>query len=170
MLMSKAVLVSTAGLIAPSYAQASAAGPSDTAVGGAIFLIALIVLVLFIYIIPSVVAFGRKHPNRWAILAVNVVFGGTGIGWLGSLVWACNAVHLSPTGNNGGESGLNLFVNDAAAATPPAIGVPQSARRVATPSERLDQLQRLLEQGAISAQEHASLRREVLNDAVGLQA
>lgn len=165
-----AVLVSTAGLIAPSYAQASAVGPSDTAVGGAILLFALLAIVLFIYIIPSMVAFARKHPNRWAILAVNVVFGGTGIGWLGSLVWACNAVHLSPTGNNGGESGLNLFVNDVAAVTPTATGMPLSARRDATPSERLDQLQRLLEQGAISADEHSTLRRAVLNDAVGLRA
>lgn len=72
----------------------------------------LLSILLAIYLIPLIVAFVRHHPNRWAIAAINVALGGTGIAWLGSLVWAMGAVHKSPTGSNGGESGLNLFIND----------------------------------------------------------
>jgi hypothetical protein len=67
-----------------------------------------------VYVIPSVVAFRRNHPNRWVIFAINMAFGATIIGWIIALVWAMQAVHLSnlPGGSHGGESGLNLFVND----------------------------------------------------------
>jgi len=67
-----------------------------------------------IYLIPSIVAFRRRYPNRWLILVLNIVFGGTGIGWLGGLVWAFHAAHITrdPEGSNGGESGLNLVAND----------------------------------------------------------
>lgn len=85
---------------------------TDAETGFVFFLLGMLVA----YVIPTVIAFARRHPNRWAILVINVVFGGTGLGWLGSLVWAMSAVHRSPTGNHGGESGLNLFVNDAAVA------------------------------------------------------
>src|SRR5689334_18825073 len=56
-----------------------------------------------IYLIPTIVAFCRSHPNRWLIAVINVTLGGTGIGWLGSLVWACSAAHLNPSGSDGGE-------------------------------------------------------------------
>lgn len=71
-------------------------------------------VVFVVYAVPSIVAFCRRHPNRYAILAINLAFGGTGIGWLAGLVWAFGAVHLSNEagGSHGGESGLNMFVND----------------------------------------------------------
>jgi hypothetical protein len=65
-----------------------------------------------VYVIPSVVAFVRIHPSRWLIVLINLAFGGTVIGWFGALIWALSAVHRSPSGSHGGESGLNLFVND----------------------------------------------------------
>jgi hypothetical protein len=60
----------------------------------------------FIYIIPSLVAFHRNHPNRWLIFAINIAFGATIIGWIGPLVWALNVAHRSnePGGSHGGES------------------------------------------------------------------
>src|ERR1700712_3530260 len=84
------------------------------------FLITLIGMLIsaaiagFIYIIPTLVAFHRNHPNRWLILAINVAFGATIIGWIGPLVWALNVAHRSnePNGSHGGESGLNIFIND----------------------------------------------------------
>lgn len=44
----------------------------------------MLVLFLVIYLIPSVVAFRRSHPNRWAITLVNVFLGGAGQDWDGS--------------------------------------------------------------------------------------
>lgn len=123
---------------------------------------------LFVYVLPTFIAFARRHPNRWVILLINAVFGATGLGWFGSLIWAMSAVHRSPTGNHGGESGLNVFVND-----PQLVRVePQTRSRAPAsapvdPVERLAQLKRLLDAGAISAEEHASLRKSVLETLVG---
>ena len=65
-----------------------------------------------LYFLPSIIAFKRLHPNRWPILILNSVFGLTVVGWFGTLAWALKALHLSDSGSNGGESGLNLFAND----------------------------------------------------------
>ena len=147
------------GIIATSsaFAQSNAVRPSED-----YSILPWIVIVgLILFFIPSYVAFWRKHPNRWPILLINFVFGGTGLGWFGSLIWACSAVHKSPAGSDGGESGLNLFVND------PQIvridgNVPVQATN-ADPVERLKRLKTLLDDGAISAEEYAGLRRPLLD-------
>lgn len=51
-------------------------------------LVIALVLLLFILFIPALVAFGRHHPARWLILAVNYFFGWTPIGWVIALLWA----------------------------------------------------------------------------------
>jgi Superinfection immunity protein len=66
----------------------------------------------FVYTLPSIVAFRRDHPNRWLIFVINLAFGGTIIGWGIALAWAMRAVHRLGSASSGGESGLNLFVND----------------------------------------------------------
>jgi hypothetical protein len=61
-------------------------------------------IVGIIYIMPSIVAFRRNHPNRWIILVVNLAFGGTIIGWGIALfgqcvprtVWAPRAAAANP--------------------------------------------------------------------------
>ena len=40
------------------------------------------------YFAPSIVAYQRGHAQLPAIIAVNLVFGWTVIGWLGCLIWA----------------------------------------------------------------------------------
>lgn len=51
-------------------------------------------IVGFFYLIPALIAFVRRHPSRWAILAVNAILGGTGFGWVLALVWALSATHI----------------------------------------------------------------------------
>jgi hypothetical protein len=54
---------------------------------------AVIVLVaVVVYFIPSMVAFSRRHRNRWVIFVINLVFGATLLGWVVALVWALNKV------------------------------------------------------------------------------
>ena len=76
----------------------------------------IIVIAVFFYILPSIIAFGTHHPNRWIILALNVFFGGTVVVWFVCLIWACRKVHdpqlKTDINSPGGESGLNLFIND----------------------------------------------------------
>ena len=139
---------------AAAHAQAPQ-GPNDDMVVGIILLIAAV-----LYFIPTIVAFARHHPNRWIIGVINTVFGGTGLGWLGSLVWALNAAHKSAEGSNGGESGLNLFVNDTK-----KIEVTQIPTAVQSQDTALDQLQKLKalhEQGIITDDEFSRLKRPLV--------
>jgi hypothetical protein len=103
-----------------------------------------------VYIVPSIVAFRRNHPSRWIILVINIAFGGTIIGWGIALAWALHAVHRIGSASSGGESGLNLFINDVKriqSVEPPSL--PQTLL-----SQELERLHDLLERGAISQAEY----------------
>ena len=164
LIRSIAALMTAAGLAGllpagPAFAQsATNSDPVDT------FLVqyaVVMAVILALYIIPSIVTFARKHPNRWLILVINIVFGGTGIGWLGALVWAMNAVHKSPTGSDGGESGLNIFAND-----PVTVRVEGASLTTATDADITDRLLRLKllrEDGVINDDEYARLRKPLLD-------
>jgi hypothetical protein len=70
-------------------AQSSSASDGDWFMAG-IFL--LVVVGFGFFSIPTLVAFSRRHRNRWAILVLNLVFGATLIGWVIALIWALNKV------------------------------------------------------------------------------
>jgi hypothetical protein len=114
---------------------------------------------------------------------VNVAFGATFIGWVGSLIWAFHAVH-KPTvkgRSHGGESGLNVFINDhleaphsppvrpepgpfAAAPGPAAPQAPvPPAEREAKARADLESLARMRDAAALSAEEYSYLRQKVLD-------
>jgi hypothetical protein len=48
----------------------------------------LLCLLFSIYLIPSFVAARREHERLGAVLALNVLLGWTGAGWLAALLWA----------------------------------------------------------------------------------
>jgi succinate dehydrogenase/fumarate reductase cytochrome b subunit len=50
-------------------------------------IIGLIMFVL-VYMLPALIASGRKHNNTGAIGVLNLVGGWTGLLWLAALVWA----------------------------------------------------------------------------------
>ena len=45
-----------------------------------------------LHFIPSVIAFLRDHQSKWAILALNVLLGWSGIGWIAALIWSLTGV------------------------------------------------------------------------------
>jgi hypothetical protein len=51
-------------------------------------LLILALVILTIYMIPTVVARNRKHPQVMAICALNILLGWTFLGWVVALVWA----------------------------------------------------------------------------------
>lgn len=55
-----------------------------TYVLSAIFILAA----LFIYMIPTVIAFRKAHPKRGWILLVNLLLGITVLGYVGAMLWA----------------------------------------------------------------------------------
>lgn len=46
------------------------------------------VMVIAVYLLPTIIAFRRKHHYKWVIFGINAVFGFTGIGFLAAFVWA----------------------------------------------------------------------------------
>ena len=141
--------------------------------GDSEIIIGLVVLVA-IYVLPTIVAFARRHPNRWVILALNICLGGTGIVWLGCLIWAFMAVHITndPNGTNGGESGLNLTANDVVrlrieppypVATPSHPPLPSEAAAAGERLHRLERLQRLRADNVIDQRQFERMRDEIVD-------
>ncbi|MFD1253477.1 hypothetical protein DEVEQU_00471 [Devosia equisanguinis] len=124
--------------------------------------IVLLVAGLIILFIPAYIAFRRHHPNRWAIAVVCLAFGGTVIGWFGALIWALHAVHQTPYGSRGGESGLNIFADDVTKVRIEPDLARSKASDVDTLAERLGRLKKLFETGVITEEEHAALRQRAL--------
>ena len=50
-----------------------------------------LLLMLLVYFAPTAVASMRKHINRSAIAALNLLLGWTVLGWIAALVWALTA-------------------------------------------------------------------------------
>lgn len=132
-------------------------------------IIAGLIILAVIYMIPAIIAFWRRHPNRWVILLLNIFLGGTGIVWFGCFIWACRAVHITgdPNGSNGGESGLNLTANDIMpvrlVSGPSALPVPSLAPGGSPPPPddaltRLERLKKLLDDGVIDQGQFERMR------------
>lgn len=67
----------------------AADGLSPAHMGAAIIGGILILLVaLAMYVLPTIVAMMRKHPQLAPIALVNIVLGWSFIGWIVALVWA----------------------------------------------------------------------------------
>jgi hypothetical protein len=48
----------------------------------------LVIAALFFYLLPSMIAAIRKVEHDGAIIAINVLFGWTVLGWIATLIWA----------------------------------------------------------------------------------
>jgi hypothetical protein len=45
-------------------------------------------MALAFYLIPTMIAFSRGHASKWAIFAVNFLFGWSVIGWGWAFIWS----------------------------------------------------------------------------------
>jgi T4 superinfection immunity protein len=50
---------------------------------------------LWLYLLPAYIAYRRRHHQAAPILVLNLVFGWTLLGWVGTLAWAVSAVRSS---------------------------------------------------------------------------
>lgn len=147
-----AVLVST-----------SAYAASDDAAAGYAIMGIFLLLVATIYELPTIIAFLRGHPNRWLVLVLCTALAGTGIVWLGCLVWAFKAIHITddPNGTNGGESGLNLLANDVQRVRleNPSIIHPSTIQTAHHDTvDKLERLKKLLDNGVIDDAQFRRMR------------
>jgi hypothetical protein len=58
----------------------------------------MFIMILFIvpYIVPTIIAFNRQHPQRIPILLLNIFLGWTFVGWVVALVWSTTAFAATP--------------------------------------------------------------------------
>jgi hypothetical protein len=144
---------------------------ADDNSGGVAALLILGILLFLIYFLPTIVAFNKRHPNRWVILVLNTFLGSTGIVWIISLIWALKAVHISEDSasygkSGGGESGLNIFANDEKRVR--IVNQTGGAPRVAGPGEpniatQILRIKELLDGGAITKAEFDELKRRIIS-------
>ena len=114
----------------------------------------LLLPVLMAYCLPTIIAFRRRHPNRYLIAVVNIAGGLTGFGWLLALLWSMHAIHRAEDeyGSDGGESGLNFAASDPAYLR---LGSTDVATQIA-------ELKRLLDEGVIDQAEFRKLKMRVI--------
>jgi len=58
--------------------------------------LALIIVGLCLYLLPTGLAYLREHHNKTAIMLLNLFVGWTFLGWVAALVWAATAVRREP--------------------------------------------------------------------------
>jgi len=90
--------------------------------------------------------------------------GATIIGWFGALIWACSAVHISLTGNHGGESGLNLFVNDPKLVRVLHADENNPQNQIEQISNELIRLKVLRDSNILKAEEFNELKRRLIGN------
>ena len=133
-----------------------------------------ILFLLALYVAPTIVAFSRGHEYRWVIFALNMFGGWTGLVWVAAMVWAVFPANRSfadpivgnPTGLGRRNSG-DAFGN---ADFGRRRGYVEEARyptksTIADASHSFDTirgLKRLLDEGAITEEEFAKTKSELL--------
>ena len=50
--------------------------------------ILMLMAIVLLYMLPTLIAFGREHPHRQDLAVVNILLGWTLIGWIGVFLWA----------------------------------------------------------------------------------
>lgn len=48
----------------------------------------LLAIIAVLYLLPTILAYGRDHPHRQRLALVNILFGWTLLGWIGVFLWA----------------------------------------------------------------------------------
>jgi hypothetical protein len=64
---------------------------------------ALIIIALFLYFIPYLIAAHRYHHQKVAIFMLNLFLGWTFLGWVIALIWSCTAVQKKQDDFDGGD-------------------------------------------------------------------
>jgi hypothetical protein len=55
---------------------------------GNTFTVIMLMLIALIYMLPTILAFGREHPRRHDLAVLNILLGWTLIGWIIIFLWA----------------------------------------------------------------------------------
>lgn len=129
----------------------------------------VVIILLWVYWLPTYIAFKRKHEFKWIIMAINLILGASGLGWLIAFVWAVWPQNKSladpllgnPTGIGRRNVGHTLGEMRASAALPEAALGANGTTSAAL--DAIDRLSKLAERGAITAEEFSAKKASLLN-------
>lgn len=97
------------------------------------FYLFIIILSIFIYFIPTIIACKKDHKNKMIIFVVNLLSGYSIIGWIVSFVWALSNFDI------------------------------KNCRRIPTIAEEIEELNKLKEKGIITEEEFNNKKTQLLN-------
>lgn len=141
---------------------AMAEDPSLVAVIQHMQILSIFSFLLLLYVLPTLIAFGRGTPSRFAILALNVTLGFTGLGWIACLVWSLLNIPIKTS------SGVRNQTADPLMLIVPGSGEVRSSSpdlgfgRPENSIEMLAGLAQLSEQGQLSEQDFNEHKRKLL--------
>ncbi len=72
-------------------------------------LIVLLIIGFLVYFLPSFIGFRKGHKYKWIIFAMNLILGGSGIGWLIAFIWSVwpqRSSLLDPIADPSGSGGM----------------------------------------------------------------
>ena len=119
-----------------------------------------------VYILPTVIALLRVHPNPGPLIVINLLLGWTLIGWVMALALAFYRPQTQPEISTGYEAGPNASRTadwSAAIPPPPPPPPPGTALTDGEVRDRLKRLERLQAEGLLTDDEYAAKRRDVLD-------
>jgi uncharacterized membrane protein len=64
-----------------------------------LLMIPVLLVGLAVYLLPTIIAAFRRHPNALAIFLIDFLFGWTFIGWVGALIWSLITPTAALSGN-----------------------------------------------------------------------
>lgn len=101
---------------------------------------AKLLLLIPLYLIPTIIAVTKGHRHKYAIIAVNVLGGLVyGIGWLVALVWSL---------------------------VPPSLTAqPVVVEASSSDADELEKLHRLMQSGALTEEEYNAKKKVILSEA-----
>lgn len=67
---------------------AASGNDSLNLINSGVISLALVAVCVFLYFLPTYLAYTHEHHNTVAIFALNLLLGWTLIGWIAALVWA----------------------------------------------------------------------------------
>jgi hypothetical protein len=65
--------------------------------------ILLLMFVVLLYFLPWMIAAGRHHQQRSAILVLNLLLGWTALGWIIAMIWSASAIPAAAHGTAANE-------------------------------------------------------------------
>ena len=129
----------------------------------AIGYIILGILFLAIYFVPTIIAFRRNHAYKGIIFVINLVFGFTGLGWAGSLIWAIFPSEKSlidPIVGNPTGTGMRNAGDTIGAA---GVGQSRGVDKESQATKEIREASELFQSGHISEEEYKALKRKIIN-------